>query len=215
MNAVPSKAQVDAGATWTRRDALTVPGTGNSWVVAGTGDLDRDGICDIVWFEKAPANPTSAKAAGVWFVKPAVQGNLIRETAVLTSFGVNSYQGQYGASALIADFNSDDIPDILWQGDVGSGTSGIMWYMNHDRSIRDIRWIVTDPVAPNENNPVARSGPWYAGHASGVWQVARQDLSYANMNTGPASIFPVVGQVCQLGVERILGDTWYACVLPN
>jgi hypothetical protein len=117
-----------------------------NWSIAGSRDMNGDGLGDIVWYH-------SSGAVAVWFMNGAT---------ILSAVGLGSLPISWGVVGT-GDFNNDGIGDILWrdtsgniaiwflnssglvQSSVGVGNVGINWQIagtgDFDADgIRDILW---------------------------------------------------------------------------
>ena len=83
---------------------------GAGWSIAGVGDLDGDGVEDIVWFY-APTN-----TAYVWLMNAGG----IKQVA-----GIGSVSPGWTIQK-VADFDGDGHADLFWR----NGASNAIWYMN-------------------------------------------------------------------------------------
>ncbi|MEO8347032.1 MAG: FG-GAP-like repeat-containing protein [Betaproteobacteria bacterium] len=97
----------------------TVLGAG--WVLGGRGDIDGDGVADLIWYYQ----PTGTVYA--WLMS----GNTIKANGVVAIGSV----GPGWTMETVADLNGDGIADILWR-----HTSGgvYAWYMNANTTIKSV-----------------------------------------------------------------------------
>jgi hypothetical protein len=71
------------------------------WEIRGTGDFDRDGYTDIVWW-----HPSSGQIS-IWFMN----GHALRDSGIVNQ---NQFQSVGWELKGTGDFNRDGYPDLLW-----------------------------------------------------------------------------------------------------
>ncbi|KWT90156.1 FG-GAP-like repeat-containing protein [Candidatus Magnetominusculus xianensis] len=87
--------------------------TDDMWVVAGTGDFNRDGLTDVVWRHKMYGNNA------VW---------LLNWTSIASAQLLPTVADMNWTIVAIGDFNADGYPDILWRNqNIGANA---IWLMN-------------------------------------------------------------------------------------
>lgn len=134
------------------------------WTVVGIGDIDKDGVPDIVWFN------TSTRRSVVWFLNAT---GTWRETAWVTDTAVSRGWTPVG----LADINQDGVPDMVWH----HSTTGrvVIWFLNADGSLESAQQVL--------NANVARS--WRIVGLSDVNGNGIADLVWHNLSTGRAAIW--------------------------
>jgi hypothetical protein len=101
-----------------RTSAATLVSTMAGYRIAGVGDLDGDGLMDILW-QREVGNTTELVA---WYLNAAGQRK------ANGSRTIGSASGGYRCVGL-GDYNSDGVLDILWQ--QVDTQQIVVWYMNH------------------------------------------------------------------------------------
>ena len=96
------------------------PGVETGWQPIGTGDVDGDGVPDVVWIE------TATGQIAIWLMlSPAAVSRV--------SFPLGVGAGTGWMLAAVADVNGDGRADLVWR----NGNTGqlLVWYMAADGSI--------------------------------------------------------------------------------
>jgi len=108
------------GALPTQLSAAFPPGVETVWQPIGIGDVDGDGVPDVVWIE------TSTGQVAIWLMlSPAAVSRV--------SFPLGVGAGTGWSLAAVADVNGDSRADLVWRNaDTGQL---IVWYMAADGSI--------------------------------------------------------------------------------
>jgi hypothetical protein len=92
--------------------ATTLSGA-NSWRIMSVADFNGDGIPDCIWQDQASG------WAQIWFMGGA-QGTIVTGAVNLTTRNTWRIAGT-------GDFNSDGVPDVVWQDPVTGATQ--IWYL--------------------------------------------------------------------------------------
>jgi CHRD domain-containing protein/VCBS repeat protein len=99
------------------------PGVETVWQPIGIGDVDGDGVPDVVWIE------TATGQVAIWLMlSPAAVSRV--------SFPLGVGAGTGWSLAAVADVNGDGRADLVWR----NGITGqlLVWYMAGDGSIGDV-----------------------------------------------------------------------------
>ena len=95
------------------------------WKLVGAGDMDGDGVADLVWQEQSDTNPrVSIWVMDVWESAPKYTAS----NAVLDGVPWSSWE-----LTGIADLDNDGKKDFVWQGrntDYTTAGTVVVWYMN-------------------------------------------------------------------------------------
>lgn len=124
---------------------LTLPSeTDLDWQVAGTDDLNQDGITDIFWRNYGTGADMGKNR--VWLMNG--NGTLQATLQLTAGTDMNWKIGTIG------NLDQDQVPDILWRyhGTGANQGTNIVWYLNSDGSIKssqilqieaDLNWLVS------------------------------------------------------------------------
>ncbi|MFO1412555.1 MAG: FG-GAP-like repeat-containing protein [Burkholderiales bacterium] len=108
------------------------PGVPTSWTAMATGDVNGDGVPDVVWFDAATGQ------VAVWLMtSPSAVGS----TTFPASVGAGS---GWGLSA-VGDVNGDGRADIVWR-NAGTGQT-LVWLMNASGTIASTLNLGIVPLA--------------------------------------------------------------------
>ena len=100
-----------------------LPGVPSTWLASGSGDVDGDGIADIVWFQ-----PSSGQVA-IWLMASA-------SAITSTVFPANVGAASGWQLAAVGDVNGDGRADLVWRHASGQL---VIWHMNASGAIADSR----------------------------------------------------------------------------
>ncbi len=110
----------------------------NPWNIVGTGDLNGDGVPDVLW-----QDPVSGTVQ-IWYMggtAPGAQGSQVLSAVNLTGAMTAKVAG-------IADFNQDGHPDVLFQ-DTKTGAATVYYYTG------------AEGITPNGTAVLSTGNPWY------------------------------------------------------
>ena len=96
------------------------------WKVVAAGDLNRDGVPDIIW-----QNDTTRQVT-VWYMGGA--GGAVN----LSWSWINQAGAPGWRVAALADLNQDGVPDIIWQNDATRQVT--VWYMGGAGGAVNLYW---------------------------------------------------------------------------
>lgn len=121
-----------SGATFVRSDDLNLQVTDLAWQIAGAGDMNGDGLADIVW-----RNGTSG-ANAVWMMNGRTVVSSLAIPAVTPGWDIGAVQ----------DLNGDGRADLVWR-NRSNGTNAV-WFMNGNNLVSstamtnqtDVNWSV-------------------------------------------------------------------------
>ena len=131
-----------------------------SWSIAGVGDLDGDGMSDLVWRNSATNQVTA------WFMN----GSSISGSGDLSAGGVAAKPDASWGVAGVGDFNADGAADLLWR--KSDGTLA-MWLMNGS-SIDRSNFVTSGGL------PVSPDAAWHVVEIGDFNGDARSDILWRN-----------------------------------
>ncbi len=91
------------------------------WTIAGAGDVDRDGVLDIVWHN------TNTGLASVWFLDPD------GERSSSQSISTNALASTWRVDAVV-DVDVDGTVDLVWRNLTSNRV--VVWFLNSDGTRR-------------------------------------------------------------------------------
>jgi VCBS repeat protein len=95
---------------------LSIPKVADTnWVVAGAGDVNGDGMADLVWQNKVNGG------LGVWYLN----GPTVIDTKALSIVAASSLSWKIHG---VGDVNGDAMADLLWQNETTGDVA--VWYLN-------------------------------------------------------------------------------------
>jgi sugar lactone lactonase YvrE len=108
-----------------RESIINISTVTSSWRVSGSGDLDGDGIGDVVW-----QYPVNGQAV-VWYMNADGTRRGYRTLVSSSSWQIRA----------VGDLDGDGIGDVVWQYPVNGQV--VVWYMNADGTRRGYRTLVS------------------------------------------------------------------------
>jgi len=134
------------------------------WRIVGSADFDLNGWTDILWH-----NDTSNETK-IWFM------NMNRQSTAKTVVAENGKSIFVGAPWQIVgtgDFNTDNVPDILWHNDSSNETQ--IWSMIGGNQILNRRTVVDE-----FNRPIFVGAPWHIVGTGDFSGDGRTDILWFN-----------------------------------
>ena len=107
----------------------------NRWLMGGIGDINNDGMPDILWHEQNVENPRVV----AWFLS---QDSVIASMATVAPSMPNRW-----LMGGIGDINKDGTVDILWHEQNVENPRVVAWFLNADGSIASMATVA--PSMPN------------------------------------------------------------------
>jgi hypothetical protein len=165
------------GATVAATSRLSVDRPDVNWRLVGGGDLNGDGLCDLVWQHQTQGS------LEVWYLS----GTQVIGSAPLSIGAVPNTDWQIRA---VGDTNGDGFADLLWQ----HRTEGwlAVWYMV-GATVGETRFLSIQQV-PDTNWQIAA-----AGDTNGD---GRADVIWHNVATGSLAAWQLNGY--QVGAQQLL-----------
>ncbi|MFD6440232.1 FG-GAP repeat domain-containing protein [Peribacillus sp. NPDC060186] len=172
---------------------------GGTWSIVGTGDMNGDGMSDIVWHN------SSTNETQIWFMK---FDRVVGRGTVLGEDGSPAYVGGTWSIVGIGDVNKNGYADIVWHNSSTNETQ--IWFMNGHR-------VVGRATVLGENgSPAYVGGTWSIVGVGDTSGDGYADIVWHNSSTNETQIWymdghRVVGRGTVLGEDGspvYVGGTW-------
>ena len=163
--------------------------------IVSTGDIDGDGVSDILWRD------TATSTMRVWLMANGTQvkdgGNL----TISDGTGQAISRGSQWTVSAVGDFDGDSAIDIMWRNTVSGEVS--LWFLNYSNGTASIPPSMT--VGKDVTLTTGLSADWVVAGTANADGKFGQDILWRNTATNEISIF----NLNRNGIEelgyRILG----------
>ncbi|WNG35563.1 VCBS repeat-containing protein [Archangium violaceum] len=145
---------------------VPMPGASSEWQVRGSGDFNRDGYSDVIWY-----NP-GTRQVSVWHLR---NNNVYGVTDIATPSGSSEWDVRG-----VGDFNRDGDPDLLWYNPNTRQVS--VWYLDS-----------TTVIGSSDVPMLGASSEWQVRGSGDFNRDGSPDVLWHNASTGVLSVWYLNG----------------------